>query len=169
MIRRFHLFPTDEARFPHNKQPSEFGDKAFEYVVVGANQDGDKFPDRISIVRGRKQFTCSSCLKTMGKYGNLPYPKRFGIIPYYYVGFVDGSCFIPRWGYEVKICMACGLKYLGDHYVYPCSVGKDFCEEVWGAIIPRKPIDIVVPYEKRTLKEYVEDLFTVRNSGGKQA
>ncbi len=162
MIRRFHLFPGDTASFTFNLVPNEFrGHETFEYTVVGAIKGHETFPDRISIVKGRKQYTCSSCLTKMGEYGGLPPPKRFGILPYYYVGFVDSSCWIPRWGYEAKICMKCALKYLGDHSVYPCSVGKDFCEDVWDNVIFELSKEITVPFEKKTFEEYIREQFTV--------
>lgn len=165
MIRRFHLFPEDEAKFPFNKIPNEFrGRETFEYAVVGAFQKHGQAPYRISIVKGRKQFICSSCLKTMGKYGRLPHPRRFGVLPYYYVGFVDSSCFIPRWGYEAKICMACGIKYLGEHHVYPCSVSKDFCDDVWYDRIFETGKEIAVPFERKTFRQYIEDQFNVQSS-----
>ena len=57
--------------------------------------------------------------------------------------------------------MKCALKYLGDHSVYPCSVGKDFCEDVWDNVIFELSKEITVPFEKKTFEEYIREQFTV--------
>ena len=168
MIRRFHLYPGDEVVFPYNKIPNEYGGKKFEYKVRGARTDGDMFPARISIVKGRVKSICSICLKKMGETDwRARSHSIHGVKPYIYIGFVIDTCWIPKWGYEAKICPACALEYFGDHLVYPCSVGKDFCDEIWNYVVFDAP-QPDVPYEKKTFREYVEEQFTVHRSGGTQ-